>query len=696
MRLRAGLVVCLYAVLIVVGCRDPLVPNFEDNLPPETWITAAPQDTVTTLDPIGTVIPPVVGTIPVIFHLYWAGSDADGDVVGYYYAVVETSTAIPVGGIRPPRLPGPKPRDYRFTTRTDSTFIFNVAEFNPDREHAFYIFAVDDKGRPDPTPARFIFNAIDRYPPLIVFDEASATGRVFRQGPGGALFTKDTTYALTDTLNPQTVTKDFVPVGSALTFRWHTELRSPLLVPVEFKYKLDESNFVSVDSSVQRIDYAAGATSPGPKIFTLKALDQAGGSRTPPSTRRFGLNLPPDTWWSGPDPNSPFWSSRPKHAHSTQQLKYRQVSNYATLPPIPGGLVNCDSVTVLPSERPFRPTFLEIWKDTIYVHAEGDTVHLNSWLIFSNGGFDQDSPYSVRVSPIDPAVPDTAACGGGAVLRAGPANGSPVGFRGFLGTALDPFGSFSAPTIRGVYPLFDPVDFRRIPQINGYQEAVLSGRGYAVMRAEDGNGQALGGRDNDIPTSVKSWVDRVDESGTPEERITRTKKVLTFWINHNPFLLTSAPTFSPKLTPPGQRDTLATRQVNINLLADDIDPLDPTVLLSPVGGPTPTKVFRFTVSFSGQNTNGRDTTITPPDLYRLSTVNLLSYPIPPAIIDVDIDMIVELCDCLECEGQQGRGRCITQTFSLHAPPPVARTTARAVQSRSGPGSSAALSGGRTP
>ena len=113
---------------------------------------------------------------------------------------------------------------------------------------------------------------------------------------GGTLFQKDTSYAVTDTLNPRTVTKDFVPVGSALRFRWHAELSSPQLVPVQYKYKLDETSFVPVDSSVTGVDYADGVTGPGLKIFTLKVLDQAGGARQ--TTRRFGMNLAPDPWWS--------------------------------------------------------------------------------------------------------------------------------------------------------------------------------------------------------------------------------------------------------------------------------------------------------------------------------------------------------------------------------------------------------------
>src|SRR5262245_53974448 len=119
MRLRAGLVLSFFAIILAVGCRKPLAPNVDTNKPPETWITAAPQDTISYRDPNGQPRTTPIGTIPVRFHMYWAGSDQDGAVAGFYYAVVET-IPVPPPGLSLPSLPGPKPRDYRFTAKTDS------------------------------------------------------------------------------------------------------------------------------------------------------------------------------------------------------------------------------------------------------------------------------------------------------------------------------------------------------------------------------------------------------------------------------------------------------------------------------------------------------------------------------------------------------------------------------------------------
>ena len=153
----------LFAVILGVGCRKPVEPECRSQPRPETWIVAAPQDTLTVKDPsTGKATPPQPGTIPVRYHMYWAGSDRDGAIAGFYWAVVETVTTPPRDLPLPP-LPGPKAADYKFTSRSDTTFIFNVSEAARDRQHAFFIYAVDDKGKADPTPARFIFNALDRF-----------------------------------------------------------------------------------------------------------------------------------------------------------------------------------------------------------------------------------------------------------------------------------------------------------------------------------------------------------------------------------------------------------------------------------------------------------------------------------------------------------------------------------------------------
>src|SRR5262245_3700855 len=120
MRVRAGLAIGL-ALVLNTGCRSALTPDIDRNRPPETWITAAPQDSITVHRRDG-IDPPEIGFIPVKFHMYWAGADIDGAVTGFYFAVVETIPLPPAGVGQIPPLPGPRASDYHYTAKTDSVF----------------------------------------------------------------------------------------------------------------------------------------------------------------------------------------------------------------------------------------------------------------------------------------------------------------------------------------------------------------------------------------------------------------------------------------------------------------------------------------------------------------------------------------------------------------------------------------------
>src|SRR5215510_11140723 len=279
MRWRVGAVLCLFAAYLGIGCREPVSPNIDRNQAPETWITAAPFDTITIRDQFGRPTPiegPRPGQIPVRFHVYWAGSDRDGAVTGFYWAVVETLPKPAEGQFIIPNLPGPKPQDYHYTTRTDSFFIFTVAEDIPDRQHAFFIYSVDDKGKPDPTPARFIFTAQDRFPPIPIFDECKCVGTVYDLLPGGGVLGRTETRQITDIDLRTTLPRDTCPSNSALFFKWHAEPTIPQTIVVGYRYKLDETRFNEVGPEVTSATYNSGvgadtvAPSTGTKIFVLR------------------------------------------------------------------------------------------------------------------------------------------------------------------------------------------------------------------------------------------------------------------------------------------------------------------------------------------------------------------------------------------------------------------------------------------
>ncbi len=664
MRFRVRVVLCLLALLVGVGCRKPLTPNIDRNQAPETWITAAPRDTLTLRDENGRPIDIEIGNhiIPVRFHMYWAGSDRDGSIAGYYWAVTET-TVTALEGLGIPPLPGPKPQDYRFTTRTDTTFVFNVSENAPDRQHAFFLYAVDNQGKPDPTPARFAFIAIDKFPPRPVIEEAKATGTIVVLYPDGSVTPEVREYFITDTLPPPAIPyppRDTVPTGSRLDFRWHGEITLAGTYVTRYRYKLDEPQFVSGDSSVHAVSYNTGlpgspVISPGLKVFTLRALDQAGGAGE--TTRRFVMNFSPDTWWAGPDVNAFPLSS-------DQDGRAADITNWNTLEGLPPGLFfGPDSLRTRPSQRlPERRTFYEIYKNRIYARSEGETVHLNSWVVFWNGGYDQDSEYRVKADSTDPDLPPDPGGVNLATQKAGLV-GSPIGFRSMLAMRFDPSLTRGLPTQSGLYPVYEPVSVFRAPRIGGYWRMFFSGKMYVTAKAEDADA-ALDGTVVDPVT----LADRVDGGGgTPEERLYR-RKVLVFYANKAPVLQTQNPSFRPF-----ENQAITTNLWTFNLIGTDSDPFDTATESPPAGGPTASMVIRYKVTLSGTATNGRDTSWTYKSggLPYIQTAGNAQFTFVPGQPGTNpfasgrITVAIQTCDCRDCETQPGQGRCVDNVVRVN-------------------------------
>ena len=138
--------------LLLSCAKDPL--RVDRNRPPQTFLVAAPVDTsVADLN------------YSYRLHLYWRGEDADGYVVGFLWSWDDSS----IGA-------------FRFTTKTDSIFEVTVNDssqltggtgINPGnaKPHSFYIRAVDNRGKPDPSLTIFNRRAFtaSTNPPIVTF-----------------------------------------------------------------------------------------------------------------------------------------------------------------------------------------------------------------------------------------------------------------------------------------------------------------------------------------------------------------------------------------------------------------------------------------------------------------------------------------------------------------------------------------------
>jgi len=664
MAFRLRILLAAFLVVVGIGCRKPLAPSTDTNAAPETWITAAPQDTITNRNNQGQPSGPVsVGVIAFRFHMYWAGSDQDGEVRGFYWAVTET-VKTPGIDIDPP-VPAPKPSDYRYTSKTDTTFIFNVIEDTRTRRHAFYLYAVDNEGKVDPTPARFVFDALDRFPPYAVFTEAYGDG-YYRDPYNPNAPPQLLRFAISDSFDrTRQAPRDTVPMGSRLLFRWHGQEAITGNPAVAFKYKLDSPDYLPAEPGVDSLVFGPAASGEGRKVFEVRALDVAGASRSDePTTRWYVVNFNPDSWFAGPDPNVPgFYSTNWSPGFDDGQ-KFRDISNWSTgVPVFPGSLMGPDSLLVMPKDRIQRKTFLEFYQNRIFIRAEDDTVNLNSWVMFFGGGFDPDSPYNVRV---DGFKFDTTSS---PVVKRTGNNGSPVGFRLYVPVKLYPNGPLAPGTLSPIYPLDEAIN---VPEthIGGYIGMQQSGRAYATLRAVDGNGRA----DDRLQNPV-GYVDSMDAGLIPPSspRYRLRSRVLTFFVNRAPFLRTWISSFQPG-GPWNNKPvtTYPTRDISLNwtTFQKDQDPYDPSQ--RSVGGPpplsTPVERFRYTISMRGRTLAGNDTVYRPnlPTLFRAETAPT-SITVPNFLQGPDVTIDLELCDYPTADYVGGQGRCRNYSFPVLVP-----------------------------
>ncbi len=638
MRWSAGLFVVLIGLILVLGsgCREIATENADRNRAPETYLSAAPTDSIAGGG---------LTRIPHRYRAHWSGADLDGEVVGFYVAVTETTLDVQSGV--PLRLPAPRPEAYRFTTSRDSLFTFSVLEGRgSDRQHALYVYAVDNQGRVDPTPAVSHFVARNQNLPIVLFTLAEATGQVFESdGAGGVrpvLFTR----ALTDTFDvPPHAARDTIPSGAGVRFAWRGDDKDFASFIAGYLYKLTETEYVRVDSTVTSAEYGTGfGPNPGPipiglNAFRIRAIDEAGGTTQPDALRQFFVNFGPDTWFAGPDPDA-----------LAPNLLIDELGSYFPINPstnwpedFPGNPLGADTLQTLPAERKamdgltppgreFRPkTFVEgryrfdrqlRW----YVRTEGDTIAYTSRVVARFGGFDRDSPYAVRGGTPDNKYP---------VLRSGPQNGSPVAFQARMALETAEGGAVQPP-FTTPFPNVDPLDpLNNNAVLFQIERVEASGRGFLQVRAVDG--------DRTSDTRIGDPL-REEPTLTPAMR----SKLLVFPINFNPGLADISPAPGDTLNPPTNRLTLTLRATDPDPDATyprppGSNPLYAVMYLalrariySPLDPPTPNQGWQDPVS----NFYSPDTA-TPGAFPYSSPITLEldvppSLPAGPAIIEIEV------------------------------------------------------------
>ena len=261
-RLAAGafavalLAVPLAAMLFLTGCRKQEKMFIDTNLAPNTRLTSAPGP---------------YSQANYRIHMYWDGTDPDGFVVAYHFAWDDTVP--PYGADNSP---------WQFTARNDSLFKALIDSAGETRRHTFYVRAVDNEGKLDPSAARVRFDA------WTVVPEITSLYRI--DGPLDP--------SVPDSLYPDG--KDTVLMLSPVQFIWAGWDPDGLGSPIQYSFKMDSNPFQAYGDSTSAtypdttIDPPNPPISAGTHFFYVKARDETGAENFP-ENYKFVMNFEPDS-----------------------------------------------------------------------------------------------------------------------------------------------------------------------------------------------------------------------------------------------------------------------------------------------------------------------------------------------------------------------------------------------------------------
>ena len=236
------LLLSLLLIILVayIGCtKKPASENF-GNQPPETYIVnVPPKDTL-------------------IYHariIYWYGTDVDGKVIRYDWAIDDTAYSANILGS------GWHSLYVDSTLATQDTIAFAAPIPDSIFTHTFYVRAVDNNGLPDPTPDHRVFRT-NNIPPNTRFVTVPQDS--------------SQRFILADTTN----------IWTGINVEW-TAIDSDGVFPCQFEYCWDDTtqNFDPVthkgwsEPINEESYYFTGANSPyeeGYHTLYIRAIDDAG------------------------------------------------------------------------------------------------------------------------------------------------------------------------------------------------------------------------------------------------------------------------------------------------------------------------------------------------------------------------------------------------------------------------------------
>jgi len=306
--------------LLAPGCREQSTAPIDRNAAPQTFLVNVPGDSTTSFYRL---------------RLHWTGMDPDGEVVAYEWAITES-------------LPSAdEVVEYQVTTRTDSVFTFTVGDAQQVMGHRFYVRAVDNEGKRDPTAAWTFFAARNSCRPTVWFTEEY----YIYQRPGAP---RPDTVRFSEEINLLSP-KDTCAAGSSVHFRWTGEDCDRAIglgggvdtvgQVAGFTYKLggpslhtDYLGGSPADTMRTYLPDPAGVLKSGVYTMSIRARDDAGLSGDP-AVRPFVYNYDPVTWFTTKDSDAPTDSFYACIGSACDDMEnYQSYARGDTLPQTAGGV----------------------------------------------------------------------------------------------------------------------------------------------------------------------------------------------------------------------------------------------------------------------------------------------------------------------------------------------------------------------
>jgi hypothetical protein len=368
----------LLTLALLFGCRafnpEPVIVN----LPPDTFLTGAPAETT------GGIFRR---------HLYWYGTDADGDVVRYIWAITdstaqdrntpdvdeEESRFDPCDDITTTRII--QGRVVGYTDKSDSVFVFTVDRGATDsKDVTFHIVAVDDRGGCDASPARLHFFNNSLGNPQLVFRVST-----FENGQWRLRWTGNAFSPIAGT--PEQTLRPFIGFAQKFMISW--EASSPNGEILGYKY------LASQDANAEFFprDPQSGLAIFGPVTSFVYENDTPTGPGT--SGCDFGPDCPEKLRWeSGPHvlkvvvQDVALVENTRNSGEFAFELNYPPES-FIPPPPLP---LSCETVATL-AEAPYAFPQYRVPDGqggyTVCTFAPGDTIPAGSYAIVRITGFDR-------------------------------------------------------------------------------------------------------------------------------------------------------------------------------------------------------------------------------------------------------------------------------------------------------------------